>query len=672
MPVTCTHLDQIEVTELPETDRRLRGVPEDRRSLGAPAHVHDVREDRLLRLLAEQARDARTRASPSIRSSAPPSPARTGSGATSTSSRSRSRRSRCARSRADVAASRRYWCTKAIAMLPSPTAAATRLTGLKRTSPHAKMPGTLVSSRYGSRSSSQRPDAAASGPVSTKPPFGSSAISGGSQSVSASAPMKMNSPPDSSRVASPVSALRTSIASSDASPCAATICVRVEHADVRPRRELVDEVARHALLEPVAAAEDRHACARGSRRTSPPAPPSCPAPMMWTSRPCTFGASLRAAPYEMPLPDEPVEALDRELPPRDAAREDDRPPAQHVAAVEVHLPRVRVDARDRARDEDLGAEPPRLLQRAARELVARHARGEAEVVLDPRRRPGLAARRLALDDDRPQSLGRAVHRGGEARRAGADDHRVVLGRLRARCRGRAARRPGEAAAARPSCRRRPGSRAGLPLGRERAAPLLGRVVARRAVTQLNVIWLRSRKRRSSEHCASHRCADDGRARRRRRRGEPLQAPRAAHPVARELADLLRRPRARLPRRRGSRAARCASRASARRRGTRPGRRCRGVIGTSPKTSPGRRSPRTRSIPSTFLVASMRPVEHREERPFRALLGRELAGDEVDVGGDARQPLARGLVEALEDLDRADLVRGHHRRDPSAPHGMWQP
>ena len=44
-------------------------------------------------------------------------------------------------------ASLRYWCTKAIAMLPSPTAAATRLTGAKRTSPHAKMPGTLVSSR---------------------------------------------------------------------------------------------------------------------------------------------------------------------------------------------------------------------------------------------------------------------------------------------------------------------------------------------------------------------------------------------------------------------------------------------------------------------------------------------------------------------------------------------
>ena len=46
-----------------------------------------------------------------------------------------------------AAASLRYWCTNAIAMLPSPTAAATRLTGPNRTSPQAKMPGTLVSSR---------------------------------------------------------------------------------------------------------------------------------------------------------------------------------------------------------------------------------------------------------------------------------------------------------------------------------------------------------------------------------------------------------------------------------------------------------------------------------------------------------------------------------------------
>ena len=54
---------------------------------------------------------------------------------------------RGAHDRSALTASRRYWWTKAMAMLPSPTAAATRLTGEKRTSPQAKTPGTLVSSR---------------------------------------------------------------------------------------------------------------------------------------------------------------------------------------------------------------------------------------------------------------------------------------------------------------------------------------------------------------------------------------------------------------------------------------------------------------------------------------------------------------------------------------------
>src|SRR5262249_27255605 len=99
---------------------------------------------------------------------------------------------------------------------------------------------------------------------------------------------------------------------------------------------------------------------------------------------------------EDPLADQPVEALDRQLPPRDSPRDDDRPGAEDVAAVEVHLAARRVDARDRARDEDLGAEPARLLQRAARELVAGDTRREAEVVLDPRGRARLTAGRLAL------------------------------------------------------------------------------------------------------------------------------------------------------------------------------------------------------------------------------------------------------------------------------------
>ena len=158
------------------------------------------------------------------------------------------------------------------------------------------------------------------------------------------------------------------------------------------------------------------------------------------------------------LAGEPVEALDRELPPGDAAGEDDRPRAQDVAAVEVHLARRRRrSASIDARDEDLGAEPPRLLQRAARELVARHARREAEVVLDPRRGAGLAAGRLALDHDRAQALRRAVDGRGQAGGPGADDHRVVLRRGRLGAEAEQLGHPRGAAAAPRSCRRRRGS-----------------------------------------------------------------------------------------------------------------------------------------------------------------------------------------------------------------------
>ena len=56
---------------------------------------------------------------------------------------------------------------------------------------------------------------------------------------------------------------------------------------------------------------------------------------------------------------------------------------QHVAAVEMQLMAVGVDAGDRPRDEDLGAQPARLLQRTSGELVTGDSGGEPEVVLDP-------------------------------------------------------------------------------------------------------------------------------------------------------------------------------------------------------------------------------------------------------------------------------------------------
>jgi hypothetical protein len=126
------------------------------------------------------------------------------------------------------------------------------------------------------------------------------------------------------------------------------------------------------------------------------------------------------------LAPEALEPVYGELPPRDAAGEDDGPSPEDVAAVQVQLTSRDVDSRNRARHEDLGAEPSRLLQRPARKLVPGHARREAEVVLDSGGGAGLAAGRLPLDDDRLQPLRRSVHRGGQSRRARADDHGVVL------------------------------------------------------------------------------------------------------------------------------------------------------------------------------------------------------------------------------------------------------
>ena len=111
----------------------------------------------------------------------------------------------------------------------------------------------------------------------------------------------------------------------------------------------------------------------------------------------------------------------------DARRQDHRARAEHAAAVERDgvAVLVRRDRVDRARHDDLGAEPQRLLARLGREVVARDAAREAEVVLDARRGAGLAPGRLALDEQRAQALRGAVDRGRETGRAAADDHDVV-------------------------------------------------------------------------------------------------------------------------------------------------------------------------------------------------------------------------------------------------------
>src|SRR3954468_22036069 len=71
-----------------------------------------------------------------------------------------------------------------------------------------------------------------------------------------------------------------------------------------------------------------------------------------------------------------------------------------------------------------GAELTRLGDRAAGQLGAADPAWKAEVVLDPARRPSLAAEHGALDDEGVESFGGPVHGRGETSRA-ATDHGEV-------------------------------------------------------------------------------------------------------------------------------------------------------------------------------------------------------------------------------------------------------
>ena len=77
-------------------------------------------------------------------------------------------------------------------------------------------------------------------------------------------------------------------------------------------------------------------------------------------------------------------------------------------------------------EQELGPELPRLLVGAEGELVARDAGGKAEVVVDHGALPRLAAQGLTLEHHRAEALRRAVHRGRQSGRPGADDQQIAL------------------------------------------------------------------------------------------------------------------------------------------------------------------------------------------------------------------------------------------------------
>jgi hypothetical protein len=185
-------------------------------------------------------------------------------------------------------------------------------------------------------------------------------------------------------------------------------------------------------------------------------------------------------------------------------------------------------------DQDLRPEPPRLLERAARQLLSGDARWEAEVVLDPRRGAGLPAGRLALDHDRAQSLRGAVHRSRQSCRARADDHRVVLGRVRL---GVEIEQLGDS----PWLRAHDGlavddaDHRAVGLGWQRAAPLLDRVVrVGLEPGERDLVAVEEAPQLGARGVPA--VAHDDRPRRRRLRGDARESARPAHTVPGERSD----------------------------------------------------------------------------------------------------------------------------------------
>src|SRR4051812_42651038 len=118
-------------------------------------------------------------------------------------------------------------CTPAMAMLPSPTAAAQRFTEPERTSPTAKIPGRLVSSATGARPWFAQPGAAATSAPVWMNPFLSRKISAGNHSVQGVAPIIEKTAGVSTERRSPVFLFSNSTASRTALPVIRRTVVQV-------------------------------------------------------------------------------------------------------------------------------------------------------------------------------------------------------------------------------------------------------------------------------------------------------------------------------------------------------------------------------------------------------------------------------------------------------------
>ncbi len=285
------------------------------------------------------------------------------------------------------------------------------------------------------------PSATAS-PVRTKP-LASTAARFWSQAALGSAPMNRNRWRSVQVRVAPLAASRKTAAvrPSVRSPSRPDHLLADVQLDVRQGGDAVDQVARHGRLEPAPAHDQVQALDPGGEEHDRLAGRVAAA----DQRHLLALAELRLD-RRGPVGDAgTLEGREiRDVRPAIAgAGGDDHGARPHGAAVgELQAQRIAgaargaaaVEPRDLQRDGDLGAEFQRLAEGASGQRLAGDAGREAQIVLDPGRRAGLAADRALVEHEHREALGGGVDRGREPGRAGPDHGDVVQG---LRDRGRA-------------------------------------------------------------------------------------------------------------------------------------------------------------------------------------------------------------------------------------------
>ena len=199
------------------------------------------------------------------------------------------------------------------------------------------------------------------------------------------------------------------------------------------RLDSLDQVGGHALAEPVAADEHRHA-SRLVREVQDGLAGGVPRPDDHDVLAGALSCLAAAGAVVDAVADQVVEAVQVEPGPVHArGRQDDR--GCHFGAVLEDQPDrlvvpVHPAAADAAHEHQLRAEPFCLAGRQPRELGPADPVRKAEEVLDHRRVGRLAAGHIVVADERREAVRSGVDRGGQTCRPGADDDEVVVLLLR--------------------------------------------------------------------------------------------------------------------------------------------------------------------------------------------------------------------------------------------------